>query len=370
MTNNINPIYILGGQSNSNPWFIRDAFEKKLSSYDDNYDFVKFSKNGSALFENNYWQGDWSVDSESELLDTLLGRIDERIAEITIENKIPVVAGFLWIQGEADSRSAENAGSYEENLLNLIAEFRENYGENFPFYIAELRTTSESFAYHEVVREAQHNIANAFDNVEIVDLSHLPVSKDGVHYTRDSYIEMGRIYAELVKDAQLKLVHDDFDPEPVGFLHGILKGNNSDNLLVGSNDDDIMVGKKGDDTLYGFDGKDKLYGRAGDDTIYGGAGIDIIAGESGSDVLEGGEGADKFVFKSTDGDLDIDTILDFEVGTDDIFLRDITVESLIDSDAGAVLIFDTGSTLILNDVTVDDLSIGDFVLRGTSDSIM
>ena len=120
-----------------------------------------------------------------------------------------------------------------------------------------------------------------------------------------------------------------------------------DIVLGGSGDDTITVngfcaivrGGSGADTIYGLDnawsmetlrgdgGNDTIYGRAGWDTIYGGAGNDIIdggagrdkiVGGEGDDTLTGGSGADIFYFWEDHG---TDTITDFNVAEDKIFLR-------------------------------------------------
>ena len=63
-----------------------------------------------------------------------------------------------------------------------------------------------------------------------------------------------------------------------------------------------------------------LYGTAGDDILDGGAGDDYLRGYAGNDLLIGGLGIDRFVFERTWAENGVDTIRDFQFGTDIIDL--------------------------------------------------
>jgi hypothetical protein len=103
------------------------------------------------------------------------------------------------------------------------------------------------------------------------------------------------------------------------------------NLVLGSSDDDVLRGLRSNDTLRGNDGQDQILGGPGDDRIFGNdqgdfligdIGTDVIVGGAGNDTLFGGAGTDDlfgglnrdiFIIQSQTG---LDTIKDFEVGTD------------------------------------------------------
>ena len=87
--------------------------------------------------------------------------------------------------------------------------------------------------------------------------------------------------------------------------------------INGGSGDDLLYGNEGQDTLNGDDGNDTLYGGKDSDILNGGAGDDWLFGDGGQDTLIGGIGNDRFVLNSNSG---IDTILNFEVGTDKFVL--------------------------------------------------
>jgi Ca2+-binding RTX toxin-like protein len=118
-------------------------------------------------------------------------------------------------------------------------------------------------------------------------------------------------------------------------------------------------------------GNDSVSGGAGDDTLAGGAGNDTLVGGAGNDVLTGGDGVDRFVYDSSSGSSDIDTIKDFVKGTDKIVLSEkvftkftgsgvgkaITAGNLVvgegstakAADSNDHLIYDTGTDLLYYD---------------------
>ncbi|MBX3428475.1 MAG: M10 family metallopeptidase C-terminal domain-containing protein [Hyphomonadaceae bacterium] len=90
--------------------------------------------------------------------------------------------------------------------------------------------------------------------------------------------------------------------------------------LSGSGLNDQLFGDAGANALYGQGGADVLNGRAGDDVLSGGSGDDQLDGGVGNDTLNGGDGADAFVFASLPAGDNVDTIGDFSVADDSIWL--------------------------------------------------
>ncbi|WP_272888609.1 beta strand repeat-containing protein [Stutzerimonas stutzeri] len=87
---------------------------------------------------------------------------------------------------------------------------------------------------------------------------------------------------------------------------------------MGGNNNDTLTGGAGDDVLVGGAGSDELVGNSGDDFITGG---------QGADQLNGGAGSDTFVYRVTGDSTEsqMDSIVDFEVGSDVIDLQGLVV---------------------------------------------
>lgn len=148
----------------------------------------------------------------------------------------------------------------------------------------------------------------------------------------------------------------------------------ANDVINGQGGDDRLSGLSGNDILRGGTGNDHLSGDDGNDILKGDEGNDRLMGGQGADQLEGGSGRDEFVFtRPTDAD---DTILDFEVGSDQINLREVLrsvgyqgntpiAEGWIQFEAtseGTLILLATGSSVppqrlvLVQGVSVDNLN--------------
>lgn len=202
-----------------------------------------------------------------------------------------------------------------------------------------------------------------------------------------------------------------------GTGNDVLSGGNNDDWLYGDEGNDRLVGDAGNDTITGGDGDDTIfgdtpnndtnsgadvifagtgndnasgglgndiiYGDSGNDTLSGDKGNDTLVGGTGQDMLTGGEGADAFVFRILDakngkGQAFTDTITDFEIGKDRIWLewadyqntvtsqRPLNISATADQGGGTLLKFDftsngvrTDYQIILRNIAVESLGTDD-----------
>ncbi|MBY0565787.1 MAG: hypothetical protein K2P70_00625 [Hyphomonadaceae bacterium] len=97
-----------------------------------------------------------------------------------------------------------------------------------------------------------------------------------------------------------------------------------DDTFTGDGTNETANGGLGDDTLIGNGGNDTLTGGGGVDNLDGSNGNDTVNGGLGADTLYGGAGADAFVFSTTLGGGNVDSIVGFSV-VDDIIHLDVSV---------------------------------------------
>ena len=94
-------------------------------------------------------------------------------------------------------------------------------------------------------------------------------------------------------------------------------------------DTDIIEGVT---KVSGTSSSDVLIGSKEGDELAGGRGDDFIYGQAGADVLTGGQGSDVFYYDISEKEYGADTIKDFNLLTDKLFIGgfggDLTDESL------------------------------------------
>jgi Ca2+-binding RTX toxin-like protein len=105
------------------------------------------------------------------------------------------------------------------------------------------------------------------------------------------------------------------------YVDDALFGTARNDRIMGGIGNDQLSGGQGKDTLSGESGNDRIYGSSGDDRLSGGSGDDRLYGGWGADSLRGGDGKDAFVFYSAATETNIDTIRDFSVANDTIWLQ-------------------------------------------------
>lgn len=153
----------------------------------------------------------------------------------------------------------------------------------------------------------------------------------------------------------------------------ILDGGAGRDSLLGGEGDDILAGGEGDDTLEGGAGGDRLMGGEGRDLLMGGDGNDTLDGgdEPGvadtlnggdgddrlslgaGDLASGGEGADRFTLVEAGQPGEPATILDFQPGTDTLFLAidqghgEPVLDLVYDLEAGGVQVLVNGAAVAL-----------------------
>lgn len=112
----------------------------------------------------------------------------------------------------------------------------------------------------------------------------------------------------------------------------------------------------------------KFDAKAGDDYLKGGSGDDLFIGGAGKDVMYGGRGSDTFQFSKFAKAGDVDYILDFELGTDNLsFLAGTTITGISYGDAGASATLNQDGSVVVglsNDSKVLDLKLTIHVVDG------
>jgi hypothetical protein len=175
------------------------------------YLFIKKAVGGTSLY--GAWNPDWSEEKadvaennpkkkKMKLFSEHIKIINSNLQELKGTNY--KILGLLWMQGESDTNKEITATSYQQNLENLIAAYRQELGlEKLPFVIGQINVLPRKYKVGpEQVRNAMTTIANADAFVAIVNTSldpnwlDYPKHSDNLHYNADGQKKLGIAFAK------------------------------------------------------------------------------------------------------------------------------------------------------------------------------
>ena len=145
-----------------------------------------------------------------------------RIAEVeagpdgvagTADDQIANVRGIFWFQGETDSDDQTNREAYGENFANLVARFRDTFGNpELPIVASEIRRIN---ANDEPVNDGLNEVAGNDPFVTVIDISdtsiYPPVNTGNVHLNADGFHALSSDFANAIIEL---LDGDTSEPEP------------------------------------------------------------------------------------------------------------------------------------------------------------
>ncbi|MGE4352913.1 MAG: sialate O-acetylesterase [Oscillospiraceae bacterium] len=115
------------------------------------------------------------------------------------------LAGILWHQGEGDSGTMKEAGSYFERFSTMIESLRSRLGsENVPLVVGELGSFVGTFEngeypYWQEINRALHRAEVELPKCAVVPADGLSSRPDGLHFNSQSLREFGIRYFEALK---------------------------------------------------------------------------------------------------------------------------------------------------------------------------
>ena len=139
----------------------------------------------------------WSPDAGKSLYTKLAKEV-----KAAREGRPIVIAGMLWMQGEADSKDEAMAGAYKSNFIHLIESARQDFGNaELPFVFGRVNPPGAKYAYADVVRKAQEAIQ--LPACRMVNCDDLHKHNDHLHYDDKGQLELGKRFStamiELLK---------------------------------------------------------------------------------------------------------------------------------------------------------------------------
>ena len=183
---------------------------------DETIGIIKFSIGGTSVLA---WKPDWRKEDADRVgqgkLGSLYRKLMEKVEAAKKSRDIEIV-GFLWLQGGGDTKNADVAKEYLDNLKSVVAAVRKDTGvAELPFVYGTTRIEGipdDLTDFEEpknlppgrpgawLVLKAQFDAQKEIANSKMVILRDIEKHPRNVHYNTAGQLEVGRLFAEAYLD--------------------------------------------------------------------------------------------------------------------------------------------------------------------------
>ncbi len=183
----------------------------------------------------NFYPGTKQGDPNTgNLYATMTKKYKAGIKSLTDAGHTPVVKGFLWMQGEQDSKNEVSAGSYDVSLKRLITRMKQDLGlEKLPFVFGQVLPAEKSlprFTHRKLIREKMaaadmgSGLPSAIPLCSMLSTDTFPLLPDTVHYNARGQLMLGESMAKEILTLQntattMKLWNDQVPGFPADYEH-------------------------------------------------------------------------------------------------------------------------------------------------------
>lgn len=192
-------LFILSGQSNMAGLDPKVSFTPAVEKAfaDDEVIVVKSAQGGQPI---RRWYKKWELPAgatdakagakNGDLYDQLLQAVTKALGD-----RRPDSVAFVWMQGERDARAGWQAAYYEA-LRGTVDQLRADLKrKDIAVVVGRLSDHQKGNAGWDAVRSAQEKVAADEPLGAWVDTDDLN-GKEGLHYTKEGYAELGQRFAE------------------------------------------------------------------------------------------------------------------------------------------------------------------------------
>jgi len=196
-------LFILSGQSNMaglNPNLSFSPTVKEALA-GDKVLIIKDAQGGQPI---RRWYKKWHAPKDAnvpagaqpwgDLYDRMMGKVKAAIGDSK-----PDTVTFVWMQGESDAAKSI-CDIYFESFRGVIAQLKADLNRDdinvVIGRISDYKPRKVGSPYWDKIREVQVKLAEADPRTEWVDTDDLNGPNDGLHYTKEGYVELGKRFAD------------------------------------------------------------------------------------------------------------------------------------------------------------------------------
>lgn len=174
---------------NVSPWPVVKLAYDLRQLYSEEIYIVQYGISGSYL-ATQWGQG-------AIYYNNLLGYYNNALLELSDRNFLQ--KSFIWIQGEADSKTPSDANAYQANLTNLVSAVRADFDVT-KFVDCDIYASLPpvTFAYSATVRTAKQTVDSADANFYLGDATSWGHQADNIHLDANGIISCGEYAASVL----------------------------------------------------------------------------------------------------------------------------------------------------------------------------
>ncbi len=196
---------------------------------DQNIALIKHAKGGTKLttaplaYEVTSWHPGANAGDTAAFgveFSAFVHTVTNALAAMRARGDTPILSGMLWVQGEADSTSAEAGAAYQQNITRFVARIREQFAApDLPFVCArilpyQVRPGSAAVRQALVDIDQDSGAPAALPQVFTVLTEGLGVHTDNVHFNTPGQLGLGSLLAQTLA---LRALHLPAPPQPLAY---------------------------------------------------------------------------------------------------------------------------------------------------------
>ena len=198
----------------------------------ENIALIKHARGGTKLtagelpYETTSWHpGESPSDTASfgAEFSTFVHTVTNALAAMEARGDTPVLSGMLWVQGEADSTSAEAGAAYLSNITQFVARVRQQFNvPELPFVCARIlpyQTRPGSASVRQALADIDQDSGSdaALTHVYTVYTEGLGVNSDNVHFNTPGQLGLGTLLARSMCQRALNLPIPQSNPPTIAY---------------------------------------------------------------------------------------------------------------------------------------------------------
>ena len=172
----------------------------------------KWNGDTKAPQRTNFYPGENATDpNQGKLYRKMIQRFKQGIKALKNQGHTPVIRGFVWMQGEQDSKNVLSATQYATSLKQLKSRLAEDLGlKSLPMSYGQVLPYSPALPRFTHRKEVREQMAHADMNssqpesipqARMVSTDTFPLRKDHVHYNAEGQLMLGKALAKALQQA-------------------------------------------------------------------------------------------------------------------------------------------------------------------------